>query len=59
MRTALARNKMPVRCALTEEGVLQAEESVVLGGCHVDVPAVVLRKVAVERIYAPRPSAAA
>ena len=57
VRMALARNKMPVRCALTEEGVLQTEESVVLGGCHVDVPAVVLRRVAVERICAPRPSA--
>ena len=59
MRMALKRNRMLVRCALTEERVLQAEELVVLGGCHVDVPAVSLRRVAVERICAPRPSAAA
>ncbi len=59
MRMALKRNRMLVRCALTEERVLQAEKLVVLGGCHVDVPAVALRRVAVERICAPRPSAAA
>ncbi len=56
---ALQRNKMLGRCALTEERVLQAEELVVLGGCHVDVPAVALRRVAVGRICAPRPSATA